>query len=259
MVHERYVPSTTMKYRAMALWQRPQYRALVRSANVLFCSTEAWISELRGLAPACGTHLAPAGSGIPFLAMDPRAARERLGIDPDDFVLGFFGFAHASKPLGHVRSAAKAVADARKRVKLLYIGSEPDVVRDALPGIEVIAEGALEPDEVSRRFSAMDLLLCPFTDGVATRRTTMMTGLQHRVATLGTIGEYTSEQLARLDGTAMRLVPCDDPEAFARAAADLALDPASRRRIAAEGRSLFEREFAPDVLADRFLDVLANA
>ncbi len=259
MVHERYVPFTTWPYRIMSLWQRPQYRMLARTAQALFCSTDAWIPELRRLAPGCGVHLAPAGSGIPRVEIERSTARARLDIPADAFVLGFFGFAHASKPLGHVAEAYRAISESGRDVRLVYIGLQPEVVRAALPEAAVVADGALPADEVSRRFSAMDLLLCPFVDGVSTRRTTMMTGLQHGVATLGTVGEYTSPQLAREDDSALRLVPCGDARAFAQAARALANSEADRLRIGSAGRRLFEAEYAPEMLADRFLTALGQA
>ncbi|MFM7322071.1 MAG: hypothetical protein ACKO5K_11185 [Armatimonadota bacterium] len=259
MVHERYVPLTTAKYLAMSLWQRPQYRLLVRGSDVLFCSTEPWMPELRALAPGRSIHLAPAGSGIPRVEIPRSEARQRLGIPEGTFVAGFFGFAHASKPLGHVASACQAIAATGRDVRLLYIGLQPDIVRAAVPGMEVIADGSLPAMEVSRRFAAMDLLLCPFVDGVSTRRTTLMTGLQHGIPTLGTVGEYTSPALAAEDDRSMRLVPCTDVHAFASAAVQLAESEVDRERIGAAGLRLFEADFAPDVLAQRVVDALRNA
>lgn len=53
-------------------------------------------------------------------------------------------------------------------------------------------------------------------------------------------------------------VPCGDPDALARALADLAAAPATRARLAAAGRATWERSFSPERLGSELRAALAE-
>src|SRR5262249_28838598 len=71
-----------------------------------------------------------------------------------------------------------------------------------------------------------DLMLLPLTDGVSTKRGTLMAALAHGVPVVGLQGTRTDRILR---GDALTLTPAGDPAAFARAAVALAGDPAALR------------------------------
>ena len=99
-------------------------------------------------------------------------------------------------------------------------------------------------------------LLAIAREGVSTRRTTLMAGLEHGVATVGTLGEATDEVLRRDHGRALLLAPADDHDAFGAAVADLAADAERRRSIADGGRALFDREFTWERITERVFQAL---
>jgi glycosyltransferase involved in cell wall biosynthesis len=254
MAHEEYVPASNIKNAVMSTWQRAQFWALGKTADAIGVSTSRWVEKFRSwFAPTPLYHL-PVGSNIPYQGVDREKARAELDVD-DLFVVGFFGSPQGSRHLEHVRSALRRLScTADGQVQLLYIGSQGDALRRALPP-EVTKEsfrdaGQLPADEVSLRFSAMDLYIAPFVAGVSTRRGSFMTSLQHGVPTLATLGPQTDPIFREQDGDALRLVPEEDVAGFGAAAESLYRLPEPQRRdIGETGKELYETSFDWPVLA----------
>jgi glycosyltransferase involved in cell wall biosynthesis len=186
MVHEMFVPLTNWKFLAMSPWQRWQFWRLAGDADVMFFSVGIWADKVRPLRRGRPTLHLPVGSNIPHVSITRTEARARLGITDNTLVLGLFGNAHIEKKLDVVRDAAHALSEAGHNITVLHLGSDKVTVGELLKNIPMIADGALPAEEVSCRFAAMDIHLLPFSDGISTRRTTLMTGLQHGIATVGT-------------------------------------------------------------------------
>lgn len=259
VVHEPFVPLTSWRFALEAPWQRLQLRALGKQASLLFMVTDYWERLLRGWFPADRMVHLPVGSSIPEVPMERGEARARLEIAGASVVLALFGQAHASRSLALVRTAARAVEERGRTIRVLYMGPHPVAVREALPGLPLLAEGPLPPEEVSRRFRAVDIALAPFTDGVSTRRTSMMTGLQHGIATVGTRATATDRLLIDADGHGLVLASAGDAHAFAAHVVRLASDSELRERIARGGAALYAREFAWKVAAGRMLERLGGS
>ena len=75
MIHEPYAASVTWRLAVMSSWQRSQLRALCRTADLVFCSIEAWIDIVRKWYPRKKTSHLPVGSNIPFLPIPRDVAR----------------------------------------------------------------------------------------------------------------------------------------------------------------------------------------
>ena len=257
MFHETYVPVVNWQFAVMSTWQRWQFRRLGRAADVLFFSIDAWAEGHRRWFPGKPIHHLPVGSNVPRVPIGAAEARDRLGIDPDEVVLGVFGNGHVSRSFGTVAVAADAVRRAGRRPRVLYIGPDGAAVRAALGGDRTaITDGPLPAEEVSRRLAAVDLALSTYTDGVSTRRGAMMAALQHGLTVVGTHGVNTDPELLAANGPAVVLTPAGDDPAFAAAVNRLATDPAERRRLGSEGSALFDRRYAWPAIADLMLSGL---
>jgi glycosyltransferase involved in cell wall biosynthesis len=114
----------------------------------------------------------------------------------------------------------------------------------------VIRPGRVSAERLAALVASADLLLTPFADGVSTRRTSFMAGLQQEVAVVGTSGALTDSVLT---SAGLELVEVGDAYAFAARVALLAGDDDHRARAAATGRALFESHFTADAIAARFL------
>ena len=259
MVHETFVPfGVNWKFRVMSLWQRPQFAVLSRAADVLFFSVDAWAETFARKFPGKPVIHLPVGSNIARVPISRAEARARLGIADDTLVLGVFGGMHISRLMDWVRSAADAVQATGRPLLVLHIGPDSDAVRALLGPLPLQADGPLSAEEVSRRFAAMDIHLAPFVDGISTRRGSVMTGLQHGIATVGTQAQHTDAVFREANGSALLLTKVSEPDQFIAQVLCLAGDATLRQQIGLTGQQLYEQEFAWASLARRIQDTLAN-
>jgi glycosyltransferase involved in cell wall biosynthesis len=251
MVHEMYYPITDWRSALMGGWQRVQFLAVRVLSDVVFTSVSPWAKALESHRPRRPVHHLPVGSNLPDMRHARADERERLGIGEDAIVLAAFGTGHPSRLLDYVAHAADSVASQGHETVLLNLGfNTPEV--SVSPEVRVLAPGHLEEEAISRHLAAVDIYLAPFTDGVSTRRTTLMAALQHGLPIVGTDGHNTDEML-RGPTSAMRLTPVGDDEAFSRSVCQLADDAAARAELGERARLLYEGEFDWSVVADRLL------
>lgn len=244
MFHEDFVPLSTFTFSLMSTWQRPQFWMLGRLADTAFFSTEPWVDTYRDWFPDTDVRHLPVGSNIPTVDASPLDVRERLGIDPDAFVLGLFGSAHPSRLLSYVNDAAAACTNEERPCQVLYVGPDGNRVREQLNAdLPLLDAGPLPAEDVSRCFAAMDLYLAPFEHGVSTRRGSFLTGLQHGVPTVSTAGRDTGSLLRNQAGTAFELVPWSDRDAFVSSTVDLARAPERRRQMSRAAREAYTSTF----------------
>ncbi|PQV65209.1 Glycosyltransferase involved in cell wall bisynthesis [Abditibacterium utsteinense] len=256
MMHEPFVRATTPKNAVMSLWQRWQLWSLGQNARANFFSIEAWQNEFSPWFPRRANVHLPVMSNIPALFAARDAARRELGLENRDFVLGIFGTAHDSRLLERALDAARAVSEAGWQPVVLYIGPHGAAMRAALPGLQILAPGALPAPEISRHFAAMDIYLATFVDGVSTRRGSLMAALQHGVPVVGTAGNLTDTLWHRENGRSIALAPVADAQRFAALVADLVSNPEKRQKMGSAGRALYEREFSVEVTARHLMETL---
>ena len=253
IAHEDFVPVTSWKFAIMTSWQRAQFVSLGHLADLIFFSIEPWVERYSTWFPGKTVRHLPCGSNIPRSGVARAEARQRLGIEESTFIAGVFGTINASRMVPSIVRAAAALHQASSDFRLLYVGPHGAALEAALGDVPLLDAGRLPADEVSVYLAAMDLHLVPFIDGVSTRRSSFMAGLQHAVPSLGTAGVLTDAALHRADGEAFLLTPVDRPEAFEREALRLLRDPRLRTRIGAGGRRLYDASFSFESVADRFI------
>ncbi len=260
MMHEPFVPIISVPFAVMTTWQRWQLWQLGRAADLMFCSIDPWARRFARWFPKTPVHHLPVGSNIPRVPITRAEARARLGIADGTLVLGLFGgSAQASRMLGHVKGAAETVVGAGRDVLVLYMGPNAEMVCRELGDVPTLAEGPLPGEEISRRFSAVDIALAPFVDGVSTRRTSLMTALQHGVATVGTRGHSTDMMLNRENGRALLLADVGHRDGFNAHIRHLADSEGVREQAAQEAQRLYEREFAWPVIGARQREMMREA
>ena len=256
MIHEAFVSPSSWKNAILTTWQRWQWWSLCHASSVVFTSVEEFGRTVRTVFPRKRVVHLPVGSNVPVCPIGAAQARFRLGIGPNETVLGLFGTNHISRLLAPVRaSIARLKADGRKPL-LLYIGPDASATMSLLPDCRTLADGPLPENEVSRRFAAMDVYLAPFSDGVSTRRTTVMTALQHGVPVVGMRGRLTDQVLQAADGTGLLLCDVEDQHGFAAAVVRLAANPELRSGLGRGGAELYDREFNWPTMASRLIAAL---
>ncbi len=250
MVHEAWLTMTDAKSILLGSWQRAQLRALLRLADGIMTSTETLARQIGGRA----VHV-PVAANITPVSMSPDAARQRLGVN-GRFAVTLFGREHPSRALDHAEAAIAALAEAHGGDRLMVLNLGADAPRLRLPhGVAVREPGRLEADELSVHLWASDLVLLPFSDGVSTRRTTLMAALAHGRPVLGLRGCNTDAVFADMPD-AVALTPAGDPHAFSCAAVELTGDPERLHKLGDAGRRLYESQFDWPVLAQSVASVL---
>jgi len=259
MVHEPFVPVTSWQFALMTIWQRWQLWMLGRSADVMFLSIETWARKFQRWFPNRPVRHLPVGSAIPREPLSRGEARQLLGIKDCTLVIGVFGTAHSSHLLDYVGGAVNEVTKRFADVLILYIGPHGTQVQAAMPTVTLVDAGYLAPADVSRHFAAMDIYLAPFLDGVSTRRTSFMVGLQHGIPTVSTVGFLTDEVLLKEQDKAFLLAPVGTPGAFTAQVLRLAQDAELRTHLGEAGKHLYDSTFSWDHIADRLLQVFREA
>ena len=217
---------------------------------------ERLVALVRPLAPRAGGVL-PVGSNLPDARSARTHTRARLGIRDGQPVLAAFGTSHPTRLFGLIGAAIAAVGLGNSDVVVLNLGASSPDLCDGFSG-RMVRPGHVAALDLARYLSTADLLLLPFSDGAATRRTTIMAGLQHGIPILSTDGTSTSGDLR--DSGAIALTPADAPAGvYARRAWELLADAPERDRLGQAGRQLYEKRFSWSVIAERLVEMIEES
>lgn len=237
MVHEAWFPMTDWRSTLIGLWQRAQLRLLLRLADGVMTSTEALAREVGHDA----VHV-PVATNITPAVLSSQEARDRLGLD-GGLAVALFGRAHPSRALRDAEAAIARLAEAHgtQQLTILNLGADAPGLR-VPSGVEVLSPGRLAADELSLHLLASDIVLLPFTDGVSTRRGTLMAALAHGRPVLGQRGRNTDAVLAE-NREALVLTPTGDPTTYSQRAVELTNDVSQLNAIGDAGQRLYESRF----------------
>lgn len=219
------------------------------------------------------TVMIPIGSNIecaPPANFERDAWRARMGVQPQDWLLCYFGFLNASKG-GEVliNSLAHLVQQGRP-AHLLMIGgqvgsSDPSNqrylahVREQISALglsdRVHWTGFVSPVEVSAHFLAADLCVLPYQDGAGRSRGSLMAALAHGRAIVTTRPQRPLPGFS--DGDNMLWTPLADPQAVAAAVVRVMTEPLLRQRLAAGAQAL-SQQFTWTAIAAQYLTLFGQ-
>jgi glycosyltransferase involved in cell wall biosynthesis len=245
LVHEPFVPIQGIRSAVMGSWQRLQLWQLLRTAQLILVTCEAWRARIPARAPV--VHL-PVGSMLP----GPAQPQHSDGRDSEHLTVATFRTGHPSHLAEHTAAALDALDAEGHRVRFCNLGAGAPVPANLPPGIVIESPGRLPEREISSRLAGADIFLAPLVDGLSTRRTTVMAALQHGLPIIATEGPSTDAVL-RDARDAITLVQSDDLRAWIDASVALARDSERRAAQGRAARRLYEREFAWPVIADKLL------
>jgi glycosyltransferase involved in cell wall biosynthesis len=246
---------------------------LARSASGVIVTDPADEAELKRRGGVKRLAQIPIGSNIaarPPAGYDRAAWREKMGVYPNEFLLGYFGFLNASKGGDTLVGALSALVSRKARVKLALIGGQTgtsDATNAAFSAeIEkliarydlsdrILRTGFVEASEVSAHLTACDAVVLPYRDGVSFRRGSFMAAVAHGCAVITT---YPGVPLPELrDGVNVRLVPPDSASAIVLAVTELLDAPNLRARLGQGARGL-SASFSWETIAKRTLEFLQS-
>lgn len=209
----------------------------------------AWFPRL-----ASRTAVIPIGANI-----EPRADKQdRPPPDVTDPYIVYFGFLTKAKDPETLLMAYKHLLQRRGDHRLL-------LVTEFLPGNRthrrilrrirqlgltdrITITGYCHPDQVSRNLRGAAMCVLPFADGATLRHATLITALQHGLATVTTIRNEIPAGFENWHNIV--LTPVGNPEDMAEALFTLLNDPMRRTAIARQAKTLGDR-FAWPLIAQQ--------
>ncbi len=252
MFHEVAFPFVRrpLRHNLLAIVNRVMARAIAGAADRVLVSIPGWNHLLVKICPR-----ARHGEWLPVpcsvaTAAEPEAiatARSQYAPDPAAPLVGHFGtFGRSITDLLEPAIVGLLRTGPLARVLLIGRGSEQYRVHIGashpdLAG-RVAGTGELPPVEVAAHLRACDLLLQPYSDGVSSRRTSVMAGLANQVPVVTNLGALSEPLWAASTGVAV--VPRPDPAALtATVIKVLALPSEDRLALGARGAELYFSAF----------------
>lgn len=189
--------------------------------------------------------------------------RAALGFQPDDIVVGYFGFLNASKGIETLLQGVRIARNNGLPVKLLMIGgrtgtSDPANIIYAREVDQMVEDldlldhinwtGFVDETAVSGHLMAADLIALPYRDGASFRRGSLMAALAHGCTIITTHPEVDMPDL--VEDVHVRMIPPDSPIALAIAIEDLADNDALRATMGRNARAL-SQQFGWETIAAR--------
>ncbi len=237
-----------LRYRFLDMVTKVMAKLVARSAAQIFVSTPQWESALRRyVAPHQAIAWLPVPNNIPVVVDPVRiAATRRRYASACGPVIGHFG-TYSPAIAAMLRNLVPLVLADSPSSTMLLLGANGGAFRESLttefPELtpRVIATGALPADELSMAMAACDVMAQPYPDGVTTRRTSIMTALEHGRAVVTTQGSFTEQMWAR--SGAVALLPVENSAAFAAAITELLRDENQRQRYGAAAKALYADRF----------------
>jgi glycosyltransferase involved in cell wall biosynthesis len=202
----------------------------------------------------------PNGADVRLFApdVDGRATRDKLGLHPEQFVVGYVGSHGVSHGLDAVLDAATCQPDVC--YLLVGDGAERDRLvaereRRGLTNVRMLP--SVPRAEVPGLYAAADVCLVPLRDVPLFETFVPSKLFEVLAAGRPIIGAVRGEarDILRRSGGALLVEP-GNGAAIAEAAEHLRADPALRDALARQGRAFVEQHYDREALASRYLDLL---
>lgn len=238
---------------------------LYRSARGVACLTRSFIDNLesRGIDRAKCEFL-PNGVDLSFwTAGDRTSIRRRYGIEESEVVASYIGTVGMAHGIGTLLEAATLLQGRYPAIRFLVVGDGAELgklqaLASARGKSNLTFTGLVPRGEIANYMAASDIAVVPLRNSPLFR-TVLPSKMFEAMGAgkpiiLGVEGEALSV-LGR-SGGGVAVAP-EDAAALADAVANLAGDPAKRRRLGNAGRLFVEAEFSRSVWAKRYVEWIA--
>jgi glycosyltransferase involved in cell wall biosynthesis len=241
--HDLRVPYLFPKAGRLRRWAN---RLLAFGSDVVIFTNERDVRQVSRARRLAGrVRQIPLGSNLPDVpSVDRASVLVDLGIDPDAFVIGYFGFLTPDKGIEDLVDALERLPDPRPH--LLIIGGEvgtTDVAnidyqrqvrqRLARSTTNVTVSGFIEARTAAEALAAVDLIVLPFRGGASLRSGTLIAALRSGTPVISTDPTDDGSLRPLTPGETTWPVPSGDHAALARAVDLLRREPSLRSRLSA--------------------------
>jgi glycosyltransferase involved in cell wall biosynthesis len=232
----------------------------MRSADLVVTLGEAMRDEIieRGVDPG-KIIIVPNGVSADFLQPlpDGAALRARLGIGPEEFVVGVVSSLVAHEGIGTLLAAVRLMRDGGAPVRALIVGDGPEktaLEREAAGlGINAIFTGRVPMSKVRDYHAVLDVFVVPRNSDRVCQLVTplkpveaMASGLPVVVSAVHALGEIVKDKV-----TGMQAAP-QDAAALADCLQQLLASPSLRRELGANAREWVARDRTWEHNAERY-------
>jgi glycosyltransferase involved in cell wall biosynthesis len=232
----------------------------MRSADLVVTLGEAMRDEIitRGVDPG-KIIIVPNGVSADFLQPlpDGAALRARLGIGPEEFVVGVVSTLVAHEGIGTLLAAVRLMRDGGAPVRALIVGDGPEktaLERQAADlGINAIFTGRVPMSRVREHHAVLDVFVVPRNSDRVCQLVTplkpveaMASGLPVVVSAVHALGEIVEDKV-----TGMQAAP-QDAAALADCLQQLLARPGLRRELGANAREWVARDRTWEHNAERY-------
>jgi glycosyltransferase involved in cell wall biosynthesis len=262
MFHEIWYPfSWRPKDAVMHVAHRLMAFGITIAATRSFCSTTLFVTLVE-------RNVRPFKRPINFLAVGSNLEREQesprpfdLDRSPDELRVGLFGSAHPSKRLPMVlRALHKASRAGPRSLKLEIIGMSLDQVCAEAPDLadwiesEVTVAGPLEANEAADRLGTLDFLVSYFSDGVSSRRGSLLAALCEGAPVVTTWDRWSDEVFR--GKPFVKLLSCDEALFESELCGFLAAPERPFSGVAREDvREFYRQHFSWSAIVDRYAEL----
>lgn len=242
--------------------------ALARFSDAVICTNREDLHRLQqtfSTAPPALVHI-PLGSNAdpqPPAHFNRAAWRQQYGVQPDSFLLAYFGFLNESKGGEELIEALALLRQQGLDARLLFIGGDVGhadptnaayaqrvqalIDRHHLADV-VYRSGYVDLSAVSANLLAADVVVMPYRDGVSFRRTTLIAALRHGCPVVSTTPARADLIPEIRPGENMLLAPPRDAFALAEAIVPLGHNLELRQKLS-QGAEQLGRLFEWDKIA----------
>lgn len=241
----------------LASVQQRMARWLVARSERVFVSTSAWTPRLAVMGARQTVEELPIFSNLPVLS-----AAEAATLNPHPFKEGEQRIAHFGTFGEAIRESLLLTLPSllegqpQRRVLLMGRGAArfAENLAKATPAIAsqlLVLDGAA-PATVAAGLATASVVLQPFSDGVTTRRTSLMATLALGCPTVSTTGFLTEALWA--ESQALRLCPAGNSPALVQAVEQLLADAGERGALGARAAAFYAEHFSAERCVARLLD-----
>jgi glycosyltransferase involved in cell wall biosynthesis len=195
--------------------------------------------------------------------------RRALHIEPDDFLLAYFGYIYASKGVDTLLRAFQIVSNQRSNVRLVMIGgsigtpnapSYPQEIYELSKTLGIAdkviwtGEFTWDNDQASVYLHAADACVLPFNEGALLNRSSLAAAAYHGLPIVTTKGMFLESPFIHQKN--VLLCPPQDPQSLALAIDSLISNPELRQRLHIGALELAHEWFSWDKAVERTIEAL---
>ena len=219
-----------------------------RSARRIYLTVPGWESLLPDVASKkIPVRWMPMPSNVP--RSEDRTASERLKsryLGSSRFLIGHFG-TYGSLSTDLLKPIILKLLSSRSDIAVLFLGdggaeflgelaqSDPSIMDRAH------ATGRLSASNLSRHLSACDLMVQLYSDGISSRRTSVMAALSHGIPVVSSLGIHS--EAIWVETEAVALAQAGNIEALAIQVERLLENETERHKVGLAGLNLYARRF----------------